>query len=48
VVEAGAAVQQQYGRSLDHRGAIGHQAGAIDVDEQPDPRLDLHPHQGTH
>ena len=35
MVGAGAAVQHQQGRLFPHRGAVGHEARAFDIEEQP-------------
>ena len=44
VVEARPAVQQHQGGLLPHEGAVGHQAGALDVDEEADAGFDLDAH----
>ena len=43
VIEAGTAVQQQQRRPLAHRGSVGDELRAVDVEEEPDVAdLDVH------
>src|SRR3989442_312007 len=46
MVEAGAAVQEHERRLLAHERTVGHEPGALDVEEEPYP-VDPHPHAIT-